>query len=166
MHINMQDQRKSCNQGSYYMLCQSPALAKHAVISDIKSTLSSVVGLHSSVTKGPNRFSGQHNGSSRVWCLSAWANLSIPWPPPCTHTQPGACTRTCTLSHTLSLPPPALSLLHRFKYKNNTTVQLGHESKISVLNPSSHMQQFSLQNYHSKSVTKSQLFLLTVKIYR
>ena len=59
------------------MLCHSPALAKHAVTSDIKSTLSSVVGLHSSVTEGPNRFSGQHNGPSHVWCLSAWANLSL-----------------------------------------------------------------------------------------
>lgn len=113
MHISMQDQRKSCDQGSYYILCQSPALAKHAVTSDIKSTLSSVVGLHSSVTKGPNRFSGQHNGPRRVWCLSAWANLSIPWPPQAptpVHSLGYAHVRACTHTH-----------LHGFKYKYNTT---------------------------------------------
>jgi hypothetical protein len=146
---------KICTQGSNYMLCQSPALAKHAlciVTSDIKSTLSSGVGLHSSVTAGPNMFSEQHNGPSSVCCLSAWAKLSFLWQSPMyapVHSLGHACTCVRTHTHTH---------LNRFKYKYNTTERREYESKVSVLNSSSHMQQFSLHNYHSKSVTKSHSF--------
>jgi len=62
------------------------------------------------------------------------------------YTAWGACVRARAHTHTHTH-------LNRFKYKYNITEQYDYESKLSVPNSSSYMQQFSLQNYHSKSVT-------------
>ena len=118
-HRNMQDQSKCWEQGSYYMLCQSPALAEHT-LNNFRSIWSHLVYVkkyliikwcgyilfnHRMALKGYMGFTMD----PVVRGLSAMGYLSFP----CTPIHVHACaahTRAPTHTHTC---------INKFKYKNN-----------------------------------------------